>query len=149
MNKKKAVLIVVDSCGVGALPDAKEFGDEGVNTLANLAKASGGISLPNMEKIGLGNIIDIEGVAKVDNAEGYYGKAMETSKAKDTTTGHWEIAGLVSTKPFNTYPNGFPDITIKEIEKMSGRAVVCNKPYSGTEVIDDYADEQLKNGSLI
>lgn len=149
MNKKKAVLIVVDSCGVGALPDAKEFGDEGVNTLANLAKASGGISLPNLEKIGLGNIIDIEGVAKVDNAEGYYGKAMETSKAKDTTTGHWEIAGLVSTKPFNTYPNGFPDITIKEIEKMSGRAVVCNKPYSGTEVIDDYADEQLKNGSLI
>lgn len=149
MNKKKAVLIVVDSCGVGALPDAKDFGDEGVNTLANLAKASGGISLPNMEKIGLGNIIDIEGVSKVDNAEGYYGKAMETSKAKDTTTGHWEIAGLVSTKPFNTYPNGFPDITIKEIEKMSGRTVVCNKPYSGTEVIDDYADEQLKNGSLI
>ena len=102
-----------------------------------------------MEKIGLGNIIDIEGVSKNNNAIGYYGKAMETSKAKDTTTGHWEIAGLVSKKPFNTYPNGFPETTIKAIEKMSGRKVVCNKPYSGTEVIDDYVDEQLKNGSLI
>lgn len=149
MNKKKAVLIVVDSCGVGALPDAALFGDEGANTLAHLAKDNGGISLPNMEKIGLGNIIDIEGVAKNNNAIGYYGKAMETSKAKDTSTGHWEIAGLVSTKPFNTYPNGFPEITIKKIEEFSGRKVVCNKPYSGTEVIDDYADEQLKNGSLI
>ncbi|CRF31872.1 Phosphopentomutase [Brachyspira suanatina] len=149
MNKKKAVLIVVDSCGVGALPDASDFGDEGVNTLAHLAKANGGISLPNMEKIGLGNIIDIEGVAKNNDAIGYYGKAMEASKAKDTSTGHWEIAGLVSKKPFNTYPNGFPDITIKKIEEFSGRKVVCNKPYSGTEVIDDYADEQLKNGSLI
>ena len=94
-------------------------------------------------------IIDIEGVAKNNNTTGYYGKAMETSKAKDTTTGHWEIAGLVSEKPFNTYPNGFPEITLKKIEEFSGRKVVCNKPYSGTEVIDDYADEQLKNGSLI
>ena len=148
-NKKKAVLIVVDSCGVGALPDAAFFGDDGVNTLGHLAEFNKGISLPNMEKIGLGNIIDIEGVSKNNNAIGYYGKAMETSKAKDTTTGHWEIAGLVSEKPFNTYPNGFPEATINAIEKMSGRKVVCNKPYSGTEVIDDYADEQLKNGSLI
>ena len=149
MNNKKAVLIVVDSCGVGALPDAKDFGDEGVNTISNLAKATVGINIPNMEKMGIGNITDIEGVSKTDNAIGYYGKSMEKSKAKDTTTGHWEIAGLVSTKPFNTYPNGFPQKTIEAIEKMSGRKVVCNKPYSGTEVIDDYADEQLKNGSLI
>ena len=149
MNNKKAVLIVVDSCGVGALPDAKDFGDEGVNTISNLAKATGGVNLPNMEKMGLGNITDIEGVSKTENAIGYYGKSMEKSKAKDTTTGHWEIAGLISKKPFNTYPNGFPQKTIEEIEKMSGRKVVCNKPYSGTEVIDDYADEQLKNGSLI
>lgn len=149
MNNKKAVLIVVDSCGVGALPDAKDFGDEGVNTISNLSKAAGGINLPNMEKMGLGNITDIEGVSKTDNAIGYYGKSMEKSKAKDTTTGHWEIAGLISKKPFNTYPNGFPQKTIEAIEKMSGRKIVCNKPYSGTEVIDDYADEQLKNGSLI
>ena len=149
MNNKKAILIVVDSCGVGALPDAKEFGDEGVNTISNLAKATGGVNLPNMEKMGLGNITDIEGVSKTGNAIGYYGKSMEKSKAKDTTTGHWEIAGLISKKPFNTYPNGFPQKTIEAIEKMSGRKVVCNKPYSGTEVIDDYADEQLKNGSLI
>ena len=149
MNNKKAVLIVVDSCGVGALPDAKDFGDEGVNTISNLAKATGGVNLPNMEKMGLGNITDIEGVSKTENAIGYYGKSMEKSKAKDTTTGHWEIAGLISKKPFNTYPNGFPQKTIEAIEKMSGRKVVCNKPYSGTEVIDDYADEQLKNGSLI
>lgn len=149
MNNKKAVLIVVDSCGVGALPDAKDFGDEGVNTISNLSKAAGGVNLPNMEKMGLGNITDIEGVSKTDNAIGYYGKSMEKSKAKDTTTGHWEIAGLISKKPFNTYPNGFPQKTIDAIEKMSGRKIVCNKPYSGTEVIDDYADEQLKNGSLI
>lgn len=149
MNNKKAVLIVVDSCGVGALPDAKDFGDEGVNTISNLSKATGGVNLPNMEKMGLGNITDIEGVSRTDNAIGYYGKSMEKSKAKDTTTGHWEIAGLISKKPFNTYPNGFPQKTIEAIEKMSGRKIVCNKPYSGTEVIDDYADEQLKNGSLI
>ena len=149
MNNKKAVLIVVDSCGVGALPDAKDFGDEGVNTISNLSKATGGVNLPNMEKMGLGNITDIEGVSKTDNAIGYYGKSMEKSKAKDTTTGHWEIAGLISKKPFNTYPNGFPQKTIEAIKKMSGRKIVCNKPYSGTEVIDDYADEQLKNGSLI
>lgn len=149
INNKKAVLIVVDSCGVGALPDAKDFGDEGVNTISHLAKATGGVNLPNMEKMGLGNITDIEGVSKNDNAIGYYGKSMEKSKAKDTTSGHWEIAGLISKKPFNTYPNGFPEKTIKAIEEMSGRKVVCNKPYSGTEVIDDYADEQLKNGSLI
>lgn len=149
MNNKKAVLIVVDSCGVGALPDAKDFGDEGVNTISNLSKAAGGVNLPNMEKMGLGNITDIEGVSKTDNAIGYYGKSMEKSKAKDTTTGHWEIAGLISKKPFNTYPNGFPQKTIEAIEKMSGRKIVCNKPYSGTEVIDDYAGEQLKNGSLI
>lgn len=149
MNNKKAVLIVVDSCGVGALPDAKDFGDEGVNTISNLSKATGGVNLPNMEKMGLGNITDIEGVSKTDNAIGYYGKSMEKSKAKDTTTGHWEIAGLISKKPFNTYPNGFPQKTIEAIEKMSGRKIVCNKPYSGTEVIDDYADEQLKNGSII
>ena len=149
MSNKKAVLIVVDSCGVGALPDAKDFGDEGVNTISNLAKATGGINIPNMEKMGIGNITDIEGVSKTDNAIGYYGKSMEKSKAKDTTTGHWEIAGLISKKPFNTYPNGFPQKTIDAIEKMSGRKVICNKPYSGTEVIGDYADEQLKNGSLI
>ena len=149
MNNKKAVLIVVDSCGVGALPDAKDFGDEGVNTISNLSKATGGVNLPNMEKMGLGNITDIEGVSKTDNAIGYYGKSMEKSKAKDTTTGHWEISGLISKKPFNTYPNGFPQKTIEAIEKMSGRKIVCNKPYSGTEVIDDYADEQLKNGSII
>lgn len=149
INNKKAVLIVVDSCGVGALPDAKDFGDEGVNTISHLAKVSGGVNLPNMAKMGLGNITDIEGVSKNNNAIGYYGKSMEKSKAKDTTTGHWEIAGLISKKPFNTYPNGFPEKTIKAIEEMSGRKVVCNKPYSGTEVIDDYADEQFKNGSLI
>ena len=149
IENKKAVLIVIDSCGVGALPDAKDFGDEGVNTISHLAKATGGVYLPNMEKMGLGNITDIDGVSKNDNAIGYYGKSMEKSKAKDTTTGHWEIAGVVSKKPFNTYPNGFPEKTIKAIEKMSGRDVVCNKPYSGTEVIDDYANEQLKNGSLI
>lgn len=146
---KKAVLIVIDSAGVGYLPDAKEFGDEGANTIGNIAKACGGINLPNMEKMGLGNLTDIMGVKKNTNAIGYYGKAKEKSKAKDTTTGHWEIAGLVSVKPFNTYPDGFPKETIEAIEKMSKRKVVCNKPYSGTDVINDYGEEQMKDGSLI
>lgn len=148
-NKKKVLLMVIDSCGIGYLPDANEFGDEGANTIGNLANFVGGLSLPNMEKMGLGNIENIKGVNKVDNAIGYYGKAMEKSKAKDTTTGHWEIAGLVSKKPFNTYPNGFPKETISEIEKISNRKVVCNKPYSGTLVIDDYAKEQIETGCLI
>ena len=148
MNKK-VVLIILDSLGVGELPDAHLFGDAGANTLGNISRTVDSLKLPNLKSMGIGNIIDIKGVEKIDNAIGYYGKSDEMSKAKDTTTGHWEIAGLVSKIPFNTYPDGFPIETIKAIEEFSGRKVVCNKPYSGTQLLDDYAPEQIEKGTLI
>jgi phosphopentomutase len=156
-NKKdinRAIIIVLDSAGVGYLPDAHEYGDEGANTFGHIAESTGGLSLPNMEKLGLGNLTDIKGVSKTSNvcgskSLGAYGKAMEKSKGKDTTTGHWEIAGLINEKPFPTYPNGFPKEVIEELEKRTGRKVLCNKPYSGTKVLDDYGMEQKKTGAWI
>lgn len=147
---ERATIIVLDSAGIGALPDAAEFGDIGANTLANIALQTGGLNLPNMESLGLGNIDDILGVAKIQkNAKGSFAKAAEKAKGKDTTTGHWEIAGVVPEKAFPTYPEGFPEETIKEFEKRTGRKVICNKPYSGTAVLDDYGDEQLETGAWI
>lgn len=147
---ERATIIVLDSAGIGALPDAAEFGDVGANTLANIALATGGLNLPNMESLGLGNIDDILGVAKIEkNAKGSFAKAAEEAKGKDTTTGHWEIAGVVPEKAFPTYPEGFPEETIKEFERRTGRKVICNKPYSGTAVLDDYGDEQLQTGAWI
>lgn len=146
--KRKTVLIVIDSAGIGELPDASDFGDIGVNTIKNISKVSA-LNMPNMQKMGLGNLDDINGVEKTDSAIGYYGKASELSKAKDTTSGHWEIAGVIAKKPFNTYPNGFPEITLKKIEEFSGRKIVCNKPYSGTTLLDDYGEEQMRTGCLI
>ncbi|WP_297404461.1 phosphopentomutase [uncultured Cetobacterium sp.] len=146
---ERVTLIVLDSVGVGALPDAKEFGDAGTNTIGNIALTTGGLNLPNMEKMGLGNITDILGVDKEENAIGAYGKAEEKSKGKDTTTGHWEIAGVVQEKAFPTYPNGFPKEVIERFEKETGRKVLCNLPYSGTEVLDVYGEEQLESGAWI
>lgn len=150
MNKvERVTLIVLDSAGVGYLPDAKEFGDEGSNTFGNIALTTGGLNLKNMEELGLGNIIDILGVEKRENAKGAFGKAKELSKGKDTTTGHWEIAGVVQEKAFPTYVNGFPKETIEAFEKATGRRVLCNLPYSGTAVLDDYGEEQQKQGAWI
>lgn len=150
MNKvERVTLIVLDSAGVGYLPDAKEFGDEGSNTFGNIALATGGLNLKNMEELGLGNIIDILGVEKRSDVKGAFGKAKELSKGKDTTTGHWEIAGVVQEKAFPTYVNGFPKETIEAFEKATGRKVLCNLPYSGTAVLDDYGEEQQKQGAWI
>lgn len=145
----RATIIVLDSAGIGYMPDAEEFGDKGANTLGNIALACGGLNLKHMEDLGLGNIGEILGVSRVENAIGSYGKAAEKAKGKDTTTGHWEIAGVIQEKAFPTYPNGFPEETIKEIERRTGRKVICNLPYSGTKVLDDYGDEQLKSGAWI
>jgi len=149
MKNKKVILIILDSLGVGALPDAHLFGDAGANTLLHIAEKSVSINIPNLEAMGIGNIVDSRNIKKTNNAMGYYGMAAEESKAKDTSTGHWEIAGVVSKEPFNTYPNGFPKETIEAIEDFSGRKIVCNKPYSGTELLDDYGEEQMEKGNLI
>jgi phosphopentomutase len=146
---ERATIVVLDSAGVGYLPDAEEFGDTGSNTIGNIAKHCGGIYLPNMQKLGLGNIIEIEGVNPEPNANGAYGKAAEASKGKDTTTGHWEIAGVKLEKAFPTYTNGFSEKTIRLFEERTGRKVMANKPASGTAILDEYGDEQMKNGSWI
>ncbi len=146
---ERATLIVLDSVGVGELPDAPEFGDAGSNTLGHIAEASNGINLPNMQKLGLGNLTNVKGVEPVAEAEGAFGKAAEASKGKDTTTGHWEIGGVILERPFPSYPQGFSKEVLEELEKRTGRKVLCNLPYSGTKVLDDYGDEQLKTGAWI
>jgi len=150
----RVIIIVLDSAGVGELPDAVEYGDLGSNTFGHIASSTGGLNLPNMERLGLGNLTDIEGVAKTSpncggKSYGAYGKAKEASKGKDTTTGHWEIAGIINETPFPTYPNGFPKEVLDELEKRTGRKVLCNMPYSGTKVLDDYGVEQKESGSWI
>lgn len=142
----RVVLIVMDSVGIGELPDAKEFGDEGSNTLANIGTVAGPINLTNMAKLGLGKIQPIPGVTPVEQPIGCYGKSAEISKGKDTTTGHWEIAGIISTDPFPTYPNGFPDEVINEFEKAIQRKVLGNVVASGTEIIHRLGLEHMKTG---
>ena len=146
---KRLFFIILDSFGIGEMPDANEFHDEGSNTLKSVSSSSF-FNAPNMQKLGLFNI-DGCSVAgdPVEHTIGAYGKFAERSKGKDTTTGHWEIAGLVSEKPFPTYPDGFPDEIIKEFEKQSGYKTLCNKPYSGTEVIKDYGRQHIKEKALI
>lgn len=145
----RVTLIVLDSAGVGHLPDADRFGDVDANTFAHIAKEAGGLNLPNMEKLGLGNLTEIQGVKAISETTGAYGKAVEKSNGKDTTVGHWEIAGLVKETAFPSYPNGFKQIVLDELTKRTGRESLCNRPYSGTEVIDDYAEQQQETGKWI
>ncbi|HHW56876.1 MAG TPA: phosphopentomutase [Clostridia bacterium] len=142
---KKVILIVLDSVGVGELPDAYKFGDEGTNTLGHVVEKTS-IELPNMWKLGLGNIIPLKTVSSNPNPIGAYGKMAEKSAGKDTTTGHWEIAGLIVEKPFPTYPNGFPPDIIEEFERRIGRRVLGNKPASGTEIIKELGEEHVETG---
>jgi len=146
---ERVILIVLDSVGVGELPDAARYGDEGSNTLGNIARAVGGLSLPNMQKMGLGNIIYIEGVAPEERPIAAYGKATEKSAGKDTTTGHWELAGVILERPFPVYPRGFPPDVIEEFERRIGRKVLGNKAASGTEIINELGDEHVKTGRPI
>lgn len=145
----RVTLIVLDSAGVGELPDAEKFGDLGANTFAHIAESTGGLNLPHMESLGLGNLTTIDGVKPLQETTGAYGKAAEMSLGKDTTVGHWEIAGLVKNTPFPSYPEGFPEVVLKELERRTGRGVLCNLPYSGTQVIDEYALEQNSTGKWI
>ncbi|MFZ5943437.1 MAG: phosphopentomutase [Bacillota bacterium] len=143
---KKAILIILDSIGVGALPDAHLYGDEGANTLKNIATAVKGLKLPNLEKMGIGNLGDIRGVKKVSNTIGAYGKLAEKSKGKDTTTGHWELMGLITSDPFPTFPHAFPQQLIEEFEKLIGRKTIGNEVASGTEIIERLGEEHIKTG---
>lgn len=143
---KRVVLIVLDSVGIGELPDAAEYGDVGSNTIVNLAKAVGGLNVPNLTKLGLGNIADIEGVPKIINPSGAYGKMASQSKGKDTTTGHWEMSGIILETPFPTYPKGFPQDVISQFEKLIGTKVLGNVVASGTEIIKVRGQEHLKTG---
>ncbi|WP_422444768.1 phosphopentomutase [Thermoanaerobacterium sp. DL9XJH110] len=146
---KRVVLIVLDSVGAGELPDAAKYGDEGSNTLANTARAVGGLKLPHMQKLGLGNIIPIEGVAPEANPQASYGKAAEKSAGKDTTTGHWELAGIISERPFPVYPHGFPEEVIREFEKRIGTKILGNRAASGTEIIKELGELHMNTGCPI
>lgn len=143
---KRAIIIVIDSMGIGAMPDCSEYNDvPECNTLKNVAKACGGLKLPNLQKLGLGNILDCNGVCPIENPIGQYGTMEEKSKGKDTTTGHWEIAGLVLDKPFATFPKGFDNEIINEfIEKTACAGILGNYPASGTKIIEDLNGKHQK-----
>ncbi len=145
----RAIVVVLDSVGCGALPDAADYGDLGANTLSNISRVAGPLHLPNMEAMGLGNITDIHGVGPVAKPTACWGKSAERSAGKDTTTGHWEIAGLISTTAFPTYPHGFPDDVMKRFTEKTGLGWLGNKPASGTEVLDELASEHVKTGAPI
>ncbi|MBL4930649.1 phosphopentomutase [Clostridium paridis] len=146
---KRVIWIVLDSVGMGALPDADKYGDVGSNTIGNVAKYNGGLKLPNMESLGLGLIDGMENINKAQNPIGCYGKLHEASNGKDTVTGHWEMVGVKTEVAFPTYPNGFPKDLIEEFEEKTGRKVIGNKVASGTEILDELGEEQLKTGALI
>lgn len=146
---RRVILIILDSVGVGELPDAAEYGDLGSNTLGNTARAVGGLDLPHMAALGLGHIIEIAGVPPVPRPEGAYGRMAEASKGKDTTVGHWEIAGLVSPRPLPTYPRGFPQDLIEEYERCIGRRVLGNYAASGTVIIEELGEEHIRSGRPI
>lgn len=144
---KNFITIILDGVGIGEMPDAKNYGDEGSNTLGNMAKELKGLSLPNLQNFGLGNIAKIKGIEPVDKSLASFGKMNEVSKGKDSTTGHWEIAGLKVEFDFPYYPNGFPKDLIEEfIEKTGVGGVLGNKPASGTEIIKELGDEHVKTG---
>ena len=145
---KRVFLIVLDSCGAGAMPDSANFGDVGVHTLKSCA-TSDKLHIPTLRKLGIGNIDGQEFLGKEENPTGAVARLAERSMGKDTTIGHWEIAGLVSPDPLPTYPNGFPEEVLKAFEEATGRGCLCNLPYSGTDVLRDYGPEQLATGKWI
>ncbi|MGB9742157.1 MAG: phosphopentomutase [bacterium] len=146
MQKPRAIIVVLDGVGAGELPDADRFNDHGSNTLGNLAKAVGGLHLPNLERLGLGNIIEISGVRAQGKPRAAFGRMAERSAGKDSTTGHWEIAGVITDEPFPVFPDGFPPEIISRFEQLIGRKVLGNVAASGTEIINRLGAEHLKTG---
>lgn len=145
---KRIFLIVLDSVGIGEMPDAADYGDAGSNTI-KAASTSTYFSMPHMRKLGFFNIDGVDIGEKEEKPTGAVARMTEVSRGKDTTIGHWEIAGVISPTPLPTYPNGFPKEVLDEFSKKTGRGVLCNKPYSGTDVIRDYGEEHIKTGDLI
>lgn len=151
---KRAVILVLDGVGAGEMPDAADYGDAGSNTLANTALAVGGLEVPVLTSLGLGNAVAMSGKAApglpaVKHPLASWGRMLEKSPGKDSTTGHWEMAGTVLDKPFPLYPGGFPEEVLKPFREATGRGALCNKPYSGTDVIRDYGEEHMRTGDLI
>lgn len=152
---KRIHLIVMDSVGIGEAPDAAKFNDEGADTLGHIATHMNGLNMPNMERLGytnirgLLNLEDLQGLTSQPTPDAYYGYMQEASVGKDTMTGHWEIMGLNIDQPFKVYPEGFPKELLDELEARTGRKVLCNLPYSGTEVIEDYGKEHMETGAII
>lgn len=145
---KRVFLIVLDSFGIGEMPDAAKYGDEGSNTISAVSKVDG-FNMKNMRSYGLFNIDGVKCYKKSINPKGAFARMTEVSKGKDTTIGHWEIAGIQSEQPLPTFPNGFPEEVINKFEELTGRKVICNKPYSGTQVLLDYGKEHVETGALI
>lgn len=143
---KRVILIVFDSVGIGELPDAEEYGDVGSNTLGNISKAVGGLEIPTLYKLGIGNIQGVKNLSGCEKPIGNFGKCAELSKGKDTVTGHWEMAGIVLKIPLNTYPQGFPEDIIEEFQVKIGRKVLGNKVASGTEIINELGKEHVDTG---
>ena len=141
---KRAIVLIMDGVGIGALPDAEQYGDEGSNTLVNLAEKCGGLDLPVLESLGLGNITDIAGVERVTKPAACFGKMAEKSPGKDSTSGHWELCGVILERPFPTFPKGFPPDIINEFEKEIGHGILGNVPASGTEIIKRLGEEHIK-----
>ncbi len=150
MKFKRVFLIVMDSVGAGELPDAADYGDKGSNTIANIAKTAKGLKIPNLEKLGYATITDIEGLSKPSKNIAYTTKLGEASLGKDTMTGHWEMMGLKITEPFKTFTDtGFPQELLDELSKATGRGIVGNKSASGTDILDELGEHQLKTGDWI
>lgn len=150
MNYQRIFTIVMDSVGAGAMPDAANYGDTGADTLGHIGKAVGGLKLPTLQHLGLGNLHSIEGVAPIQSPLGYFGKMREISVGKDTMTGHWEIMGLKVDEPFITFTDtGFPDELIDELKRRTGHGIVGNKAASGTEILDELGEHHLKTGDMI
>lgn len=145
----RVIWMVIDSVGIGALPDSEKFGDKGVNTLGNIVKEYNNINIPNLRKLGIGNIDGADFIEDEIDPIGSYGKCAELSQGKDTTTGHWEMTGVLVETPFKTFENGFPKEIIDEFEARTGRKVVGNKPASGTAILDEFGEHQIKTGDVI
>ncbi len=145
----RVVLIVLDSVGIGELPDAAEYGDNGSNTVGNIVKVCGRIDIPNLSRLGMGKIDGVDYIEVTQKIEGCYGRMAEVSKGKDTITGHWEIAGLQLEYPFPTYPQGFSEEILEKFKKLTGRGVLANCTASGTEIIKEYGEEHMNTGKLI